>query len=57
MKAPVKLPALLPPLPLFQGERTEMRGSKNAPQATNPDPTLSLEKGEADQHTYVAKRP
>jgi hypothetical protein len=57
MKAPVKPPALLPPLPLIQGERTEVRGSKNASQskATNPHPTLSLEKGEADRHTYVSK--
>jgi hypothetical protein len=42
---------------LLKGERIEVRSSDNAPRAkaTNPHPTLSLEKGEADQHTYISK--
>jgi hypothetical protein len=34
--------------PLAEGERIEVRGSMPGIRSQNPDPTLSLEKGEAN---------
>jgi hypothetical protein len=41
-----------PPLPLCEGERIKVRGSSPSRFShLNPDPTLSLAKGEADSIT------
>ena len=57
MKATIKPLCLWPPLPLLQGERTEVRGSEKLrvlkPQTlTRPSP---LEKGEANQSANANK--
>ena len=49
MKARLTPTASRPPLPLSKGERIKVRGFETAQEPQNPQPTLSLEKGEANQ--------
>jgi len=57
MKAQIESAPQSPPLLLPQGERIEVRGSERGRvKAANPNPTLSLGKGEATNSRHASKQ-